>query len=152
MARVAEWSRDGSGLYRSGAGQLYSYAYADVNLTVLGCGRASFLVFRIVALIAVLTGSQLRPYPSSGLSPYITMRVLTLLNVIATLLLSPWAIAVLADYERSLAAGRKPVFVAQHHPWSARCISEYRLVEDRPIRGAGVELMRVGGAKLKILH
>ena len=36
---------------------LGNYAYADVNLTFLGCGRATFLVFRIVALFAVMTGS-----------------------------------------------------------------------------------------------
>jgi len=42
--------------------------------------------------------------------------VLTLLNVTAILLLSQWAIAVPADYERSLAEGRKPVFVASTTP------------------------------------
>jgi hypothetical protein len=42
----------------------------------------------------------------------VAMGVVTPLNVTAILLLSSWAIAVLADYERSLAAGRQPVFVA----------------------------------------
>jgi hypothetical protein len=57
---------------------------------------------------------------------------MTLLNVTAILLLSPWAIAVLADYEKSLAAGRQPVFVASNTPWSAHCASGYRLVDGRP--------------------
>ena len=90
---------------------LGSYAYADVNLTFLGCGRATFLVFRIAALFAVLTGS-ITSLPIVWAFADIAMGLMTLLNVTAILLLLPWAIAVLADYERSLAAGRKPVFVA----------------------------------------
>jgi len=90
---------------------LGNYAYADVNLTFLGCGRATFLVFRIAALFAVLTGS-ITSLPIVWAFADISMGVMTLLNVTAILLLSPWAIAVLADYEKSLAAGRQPVFVA----------------------------------------
>jgi AGCS family alanine or glycine:cation symporter len=94
---------------------LGNYAYADANLTFLGCGRATFLVFRIVALFAVLTGS-ITSLPIIWAVADVAMGVMTLLNVTAILLLSPWAIAVLADYERSLAAGRQPVFVASNAP------------------------------------
>ena len=94
---------------------LGNYAYADANLTFLGCGRATFLVFRIVALFAVLTGS-IMSLPFIWAVADVAMGVMTLLNVTAILLLSPWAIAVLADYERSLAAGRQPVFVASNTP------------------------------------
>jgi AGCS family alanine or glycine:cation symporter len=72
-------------------------------------------VFRIVALFAVLTGS-ITSLPIVWAFADIAMGVMTLLNVTAILLLSPWAIAVLADYERSLAAGRQPVFVASITP------------------------------------
>src|SRR6516165_5301430 len=94
---------------------LGNYAYADANLSFLGCGRATFLVFRIIALFAVLTGS-ITSLPIVWAFADIAMGVMTLLNVTAILLLSPWAIAVLADYERSLAAGRQPVFVASTTP------------------------------------
>jgi AGCS family alanine or glycine:cation symporter len=72
-------------------------------------------VFRIVALFAVLTGS-ITSLPIIWAVADVAMGVMTLLNVTAILLLSPWAIAVLADYERSLAAGRQPVFVASNAP------------------------------------
>jgi AGCS family alanine or glycine:cation symporter len=94
---------------------LGNYAYADTNLTFLGCGRAAFLVFRIVALFAVLTGS-ITSLPIIWAVADVAMGVMTLLNVMAILLLSPWAIAVLADYERSLAAGTQPVFVTSNTP------------------------------------
>ena len=81
----------------------------------LGCGRATFLVFRIIALFAVLTGS-ITSLPIVWAFADIAMGVMTLLNVTAILLLSQWAIAVPADYERSLAEGRKPVFVASTTP------------------------------------
>ena len=94
---------------------LGNYAYADANLSFLGCGRATFLVFRIIALFAVLTGS-ITSLPIVWAFADIAMGLMTLLNVTAILLLSPWAIAVLADYERSLAAGRQPVFVPSTTP------------------------------------
>jgi NADH dehydrogenase len=67
------------------------------------------------ALFAVLTGS-ITSLPIIWAVADVAMGVMTLLNVTTIVLLSPWAIAVLADYERSLAAGRQPVFVASNTP------------------------------------
>jgi hypothetical protein len=63
------------------------------------------------------------------------MGVMTLLNLIA-ILPSQWDIAVLADYERSLPAGRQPVFAASDTPGLPRCASGYRLVAF--LRGTGI--------------
>jgi hypothetical protein len=63
-------------------------------------------------LIAVVTGS-IMSLPIIWAFADVAMGVLTLLNVTTILLLSAWAIAVLADYQRSLVGGRKPL------PWLA---------------------------------
>jgi alanine or glycine:cation symporter, AGCS family len=79
----------------------------------MDCNRSTYLVFRIVASFAVLTGST-TSLPIIWAVADVAMGFMTLLNVTAILLLSPWAIAVLSDFERSLAAGRQPVFVASN--------------------------------------
>jgi alanine or glycine:cation symporter, AGCS family len=94
---------------------LGNYAYADANLTFLGCGRVTFLVFRIIAVLAVLAGS-ITSLPTIWAVADVAMGIMTLLNVTAILLLSRWAFAALADYERSVAAGQPPVFVARNIP------------------------------------
>jgi AGCS family alanine or glycine:cation symporter len=87
---------------------------ASASRSKMDCSRSTYLVFRIVALFAVLTGST-TSLPIIWAVADVAMDFMTLLNVTAILLLSPWAIAVLSDYERSLAAGRQPVFVASKY-------------------------------------
>ncbi len=89
---------------------LGNYAYADANLTFLHASPRAFLIFRIVALLAVFAGSVAQ-LPLVWALADVAMGLMTLVNIGALLGLTRWALAALTDYEKQMAAGREPVFV-----------------------------------------
>ncbi len=88
---------------------LGNYAYADANLTFLGCNRAGFMLFRLAALASVAAGAVIA-LPAVWAVADVAMGVMALVNVTAITLLFPWARAALADYEGALARGETPAF------------------------------------------
>ena len=94
---------------------LGNYAYADANLTFLRADRRAFVVLRIVALLAVALGS-IAELPLVWTIADIAMGLMTLVNVTALVLLSRWATAALADYEKAHEAGHQPAFSAKETP------------------------------------
>ena len=88
---------------------LGNYAYADANLSFLGASPRTFVIFKLVALLAVFAGS-VAELPLVWALADVAMGLMTLVNVTALVLLGRWAFAALSDYEASLAAHRAPVF------------------------------------------
>lgn len=91
---------------------LGNYAYADANLSFLRANPTVFTVFRVVALLAVAAGSIIA-LPIVWALADVAMGLMALVNIVAILMLWPWARAVLADYERRLASDPTPKFVAR---------------------------------------
>jgi AGCS family alanine or glycine:cation symporter len=91
---------------------LGNYAYADANLSFLRANPMAFTVFRVVALLAVAAGSIVA-LPLVWALADVAMGLMALVNIVAMLMLWPWARAVLADYERRLGTKATPKFVAR---------------------------------------
>jgi AGCS family alanine or glycine:cation symporter len=91
---------------------LGNYAYADANLSFLRANPMVFAVFRVMALLAVAAGSIVA-LPLVWALADVAMGLMALVNIVAMLMLWPYARAVLADYERRLATDPAPRFVAR---------------------------------------
>jgi len=65
---------------------------------------ASVAVGAVIALQAVWTFAD------------VSMGLMALVNLVAIVLLGSWAFGALRDYERSIGAGRTPVFAATENP------------------------------------
>jgi len=72
-------------------------------------------VFRVVVLAAVGLGSVLALTAVWEFADF-SMGLMTLGNLTAIVLLAPWAIGALRDYEASRKAGLDPVFEASGNP------------------------------------
>ena len=72
----------------------------------------AFTVFRVLALLTVAAGS-ITALPIVWALADVAMGLMALVNIVAMLMLWPWARAVLADYERRVATGPTPKFVAR---------------------------------------
>jgi alanine or glycine:cation symporter, AGCS family len=88
---------------------LGNYSYAEVNLDFLGVKNRGLNVFRVVVILAVLSGSVVALESVWALAD-VAMGLMALVNLTAILLLGRWAFALLADFERQRRAGRDPAF------------------------------------------
>ena len=90
---------------------LGNYVYAEVNLFFLGANKTAINVFRVVVLGAIALGATSKLATVWNLAD-VAMGFMALVNLVAIVLLSKWAFAVLRDYQRQAANGQDPVFVA----------------------------------------
>lgn len=94
---------------------LGNYAYAEANLTFLGCSRQWVQIFRVVTILAVISGA-VTALPVVWAVADIAMALMSLVNIVAIVLLGQYAFAALADYDRADAAGHEPKFAAARAP------------------------------------
>lgn len=87
---------------------LGNYCYADGNLTFLRAPPAAFAGFR-VAVLAAVAGGSVAALPVVWTLADVAMGLMALVNLVAIVLLSRWAVGALADYEAGAARGRAPV-------------------------------------------
>ena len=88
-----------------------NYAYADGNMTFLHARPNTFRVFRIIAVLAVV-GGAIGKLPTVWALADVAMGLMALVNLGAILMLSKWALGVLADYESVPYRGVAPDFRA----------------------------------------
>lgn len=94
---------------------LGNYAYAEINLTFLRASKRATNVFRVVVLGAVALGSILALTAVWEFAD-VAMGLMAIVNLTAIVLLAPWAVGALRDYEAARKAGRDPVFRADDNP------------------------------------
>ncbi|QCB94187.1 alanine/glycine:cation symporter family protein [Cellulomonas shaoxiangyii] len=91
---------------------LGNYAYAEVNLTFLGVHGRALTALRTLVLAAVGLGSLLALTTVWAVAD-IAMALMAMVNLVAILLLSRWALGALADYRAARAGGTDARFVGQ---------------------------------------
>ncbi|WP_211115503.1 alanine/glycine:cation symporter family protein [Arenibaculum pallidiluteum] len=91
-----------------------NYAYADGNLTYLGARSAALSGFKLLVLLAIV-GGCLGELPLVWALADTTMGLMALVNLVAIVLLAPWALGALKDYEQSRSHG-VPVFNSYPNP------------------------------------
>ncbi|QJC22629.1 alanine:cation symporter family protein [Arcanobacterium buesumense] len=90
---------------------LGAYAYGEANLVFLKKSRPLELISRAVLVIFSFVGSVMAlTFVWTVMDT--AMFVVTLLNLIAIIALSPWIVALLRDYEKQSARGQTPIFRA----------------------------------------
>jgi AGCS family alanine or glycine:cation symporter len=90
---------------------LGNYVYAEINLFFLGARQRGINIFRIAVLAAIAFGATAKLSTVWDLAD-ISMGLMAIVNLIAIVALGRWAFAALRDYQRQVAAGVDPVFVA----------------------------------------
>jgi alanine or glycine:cation symporter, AGCS family len=90
---------------------LGNYAYAEVNLFFLGIRKHGITAFRVFVLAAIALGA-LSKLDLVWAVADVAMGLMALVNLIAIVALGRWAFAALSDYQRQVAEGVDPVFVA----------------------------------------
>ncbi|TQL01157.1 sodium:alanine symporter family protein [Cellulomonas sp. SLBN-39] len=94
---------------------LGNYSYAEVNLTFLGVRGRALNALRTLVLASVGVGSLLALTTVWALAD-IAMALMATVNLVAILLLSRWALGVLADLRAARAAGTDARFVGHGNP------------------------------------
>ena len=88
-------------------------AFAEVNVSYLGGGRCAGVVLRLAMTAATGLGAVVALTLAWTLAD-IALALMTILNLVAVLALSRWALAALRDYDDQLEAQvREPVFIAE---------------------------------------
>jgi AGCS family alanine or glycine:cation symporter len=91
---------------------LGNYVYAEINLFFLGARQRGINIFRIAVLAAIAFGATAKLSTVWDLAD-ISMGLMAIVNLIAIVLLGRWAFAALRDYQRQVAAGQDPLFLAE---------------------------------------
>ena len=91
---------------------LGNYVYAEINLFFLGARQRGINIFRIAVLAAIAFGATAKLSTVWDLAD-ISMGFMAIVNLIAIVALGRWAFAALRDYQRQVAAGQDPVFLAE---------------------------------------
>ncbi|WP_298442491.1 alanine/glycine:cation symporter family protein [uncultured Ferrimonas sp.] len=86
-----------------------NYSYAESNILFLTKSKPTLLVFRLLVLLMVLIGSMASLQMVWNFAD-VSMGLMALVNLIAIILLSKVAYAVIKDYEVQLHAGKTPAF------------------------------------------
>ena len=90
---------------------LGNYVYAEINLFFLGARQRGITIFRIAVLAAIAFGATAKLSTVWDMAD-ISMGLMAIVNLIAIVALGGWAFAALRDYQRQVAAGKDPVFLA----------------------------------------
>ena len=91
-------------------------AFAEINISYLGGGRAAGVVLRLTMTAATGLGAVVALEPAWVMAD-IALALMTVLNLVAVLGLSRWVLAVLRDYDSQRADGvAEPAFVARGNP------------------------------------
>ncbi len=99
-----------------------NYSYGESNVEYLAGPRRAplaILVYRLAVLGMVMVGSMASLGAIWNFAD-LSMGMMALINLVAILLLSPVAFALLKDYERQLKAGQDPTFDPSRFPRLAR--------------------------------
>ncbi|GIG28306.1 alanine/glycine:cation symporter family protein [Cellulomonas marina] len=88
---------------------LGNYSYAEVNMGFLRARPAVLTVFRVVVVACVGFGAVADLVAVWALAD-VAMGLMALVNLVALVLLAPWALGALRDFERQRRAGLDPVF------------------------------------------
>ncbi|MDR5906771.1 sodium:alanine symporter family protein [Franzmannia qiaohouensis] len=94
-----------------------NYSYGESNIEYLAGRRAplAVLIYRLAVLAMVMVGSVASLGAIWNFAD-LSMGMMALINLVAILLLSPIAFALLRDYDRQLSAGLEPVFDPSRFP------------------------------------
>ena len=94
-----------------------NYSYGESNIEYLAGRRAplAVLIYRLAVLAMVMVGSVASLGAIWNFAD-LSMGMMALINLVAILLLSPIAFALLRDYDRQLSAGQEPVFDPSRFP------------------------------------
>ena len=91
-------------------------AFAEINVSYLGGGRAAGVTLRLAMTAATGLGAVVA-LELAWVMADIALALMTILNLVAVLWLSRWAFAVLRDYDGQRACGvAEPAFVAPDNP------------------------------------
>ena len=91
-------------------------AFAEINISYLGGGRAAGVLLRLTMTAATGLGAVVALEPAWVMAD-IALALMTVLNLVAVLGLSRWVLAVLRDYDSQRADGvAEPAFVARGNP------------------------------------
>lgn len=91
------------------------FAYSQVNVDFLGGQKRAEQAFGLVLTAASFAGTVLS-LPVVWALTDIALGLLGLINLVAVLMLAPWAVGALRDYEAQLKAGKEPQFVGHGNP------------------------------------
>lgn len=89
-----------------------AYVYSEVNMFFVTSSPIGVWAVRIVSVASVVIGA-LMTLAVVWNAVDIAMAIMTITNLVALIVLAPWGVAILRDYERQRRAGRaEPVFIA----------------------------------------
>ncbi len=95
---------------------LGNYAYAEANVHFLNSSKTTMTVFRLLVIAMVYFGAETK-MTFVWNSADLVMGIMTTINLVAILLLSPYVWLLLGDYKRQLKSGsREPVFRLADYP------------------------------------
>ncbi|WP_341358612.1 alanine/glycine:cation symporter family protein [Georgenia sp. M64] len=89
---------------------LGNFTYAEINMDFIRPGRAGNLALRLLVIASVAIGALLQLSTVWALAD-IAMGLMASINLVALFLLGRWALGAMRDFERQVAAGRRPAFV-----------------------------------------
>ncbi|MDU5762647.1 MAG: alanine/glycine:cation symporter family protein [Schaalia odontolytica] len=90
-----------------------AYVYSEINLSFVVKSKAATWTVRVISVASVVIGS-LTTLDLVWNSVDIAMAIMTLTNLVALIVLAPWGLGALRDYEAQRRRGiADPVFVAQ---------------------------------------
>ncbi len=92
-----------------------NYSYAENNIMFLTKSKAVLYVFRILVLAMVMTGSVASLQLVWDFAD-VSMGLMALVNIVAIVLLSKVAFAVINDYQKQVREGKDPTFDASAFP------------------------------------
>ncbi len=98
-----------------------NYYYGESSLMFLKESRLLLLGYRLAVLITLMVGAVRQLSEVIAVSD-LAMGIMALINLIAILLLSKFALAVIRDYDRQISAGQTPVFDRKQFPFLDRTI------------------------------
>ena len=93
-----------------------AYVYSEINLSFVVKSKAATWAVRIISVASVVIGS-LTTLDLVWNAVDIAMAIMTVTNLVALIVLAPWGLGALRDYEAQRKRGiADPVFVAKDNP------------------------------------
>ncbi|WP_244963252.1 alanine/glycine:cation symporter family protein [Actinomyces trachealis] len=91
------------------------FSYSQVNVDFLGGEKRAEQAFGLLLSAAAFAGTVLS-LPIVWALTDIALGLLGLINLVAIILLAPWAVGALRDFDEQLRAGKEPVFKGHGNP------------------------------------
>ena len=118
-----EWFITGAVIFFGFTSVIANYYYGESNLLFMKDSKLLLLGYRAVVVVLVYLGA-VSSLESVWILADLAMGLMALINLVVIVLLSGPALAVLKDYDRQLAAGKKPVFNRKQFPFLNRTMDE----------------------------